>query len=220
MPALSFQPAALGSATRSLHSAGSIGLGLVLFTSVFGQELDNSEWLPKTLAEPYSESLSIAAAYILTREGCDSLLEAKLSETSSTENPKFILTCADKSNGTANFVYWLSDIDNGFAGDRYPEKSQDEESAQTLSEFEAQLKLLSDNSQLIAACKLKLQELLGDREIIMAQDDIVVRQRGEQPANIHLNYQVGAGSYAPEFNAICRRDSFEAINLRVFSKQK
>ncbi|MFT4863175.1 MAG: hypothetical protein ACI95C_002404 [Pseudohongiellaceae bacterium] len=219
MLSLNPQPAPLGPAKRSLHGAGSIGLCLVLSINVLGQDLDNSGWLPKTLAEPYSESLSIAATYILTREGCDSLLEAKLSENSSIENPKFILTCAGKSNVTANFVYWLSDINSGFAGERYPEKIQNEESARALSKYEAQLKLSSDNSQLIAACKLKLQELLGDREIIMTPDEVEISQRGDQPVSVNLNYHVGTGSYAPTFSAICRRDSFDAINLRVFSKQ-
>jgi hypothetical protein len=183
---------------------------------VLGQDLDNSVWLPKTLAEPYAEALSTASQYILTRAGCDRLLEAKLSENSANDNPKFILTCADERNTTANFVYWQSDIDSGFAADNYPEKTQDKAAAETLTEYEAQLKLQSDNRDLIASCKSHLQDLLGDREVVMRDSDIELSQRGDQPVTVSLSYQVGAGAYAPKFSAICRRDSFNVLNLRVF----
>lgn len=194
-------------------------LCVALSNNGLGQDLDKAGWLPKTLAESYSQSLLLASNHILTREGCDLLLEAKISENSQPDNPKFILTCADKHQVTANFVYWQSDVNSGFANDSYPEKRLDLDSIETLSEHEAKLKLRSENTDLIAACTAELIDLLDDRPLLLKASGIDVSQRGTQPVVVSLDYQVGDSSYAPKFSAICRRDSFDAINLRIFSKQ-
>ena len=206
----------------SQNSLSPIVVSCLFFTAApiaTGQELDSAGWLPKTLTKPYSESLATASTYVLSREGCDRLLEAKLSESTNSQNPKFILTCGDKNSETTNFVYWQSDIDSNFVHDSYPEKVQDKDEARALGKVEIQLKLRSDNHELIAACKLRLQDLLEEREIVLKDSDIEISQRGEQPVNVNLNYQIGNGPYAPKFSAICRRDSFDALNLRVFSTQ-
>jgi len=186
---------------------------------LFAQDASNPEWLPKTLADSYAEALSAATDYVLTREGCARLIEAKLSESSNLGDPKFILTCADSSGVTANFVIWQRDIDNNFSDNRYREKSQDKNLTLILSPVEAQRKLQLENSGLIDQCKDQLQTLLESREIVMAESDIHLSQRGEQPVSVNFNYQVGAGDYAPKFSAICRRDSFNDLNLQTFSRQ-
>lgn len=198
-----------------------MALGLCIALPCFASEQGSLQagWLPKTLAEPYKESLLITSNYILSREGCDRLLEAKLSENSTSDNPKFILTCADRRNATANFVYWQSDVESGFANDSYPEKNPDSNSSQTLSEHEARLKLRLDNEDLLSACKLHLQDLLDSRTPIIKESEIDISQRGQQPVVVNFNYQVGTGPYAPKFTAVCRRDSFEAVNLRSFSRE-
>ncbi len=214
-----FAPSLLkGVPVVTLHLLMVLGLGVALPSFASEQGPNQAGWLPKTLAEPFEESLLIASRYILSREGCDRLLEAKLSENSSPDNPKFIFTCADRRNATANFVYWQSDVDTNFVNDSYPVKNPDSDSTETLSEYEARLQLRLNNEDLVSACKLQLQELLGTRPIHIEESGIDVSQRGEQPVVVNFNYQVGTGAYAPKFTAVCRRDSFKAVNLRSFSR--
>ncbi len=182
------------------------------------QEESGASWLPKALADPYFEAIQAVSNYVLTREGCEVLLEAKLSETAASGNPKFILTCADRAKLTTSFVYWLSDVDSNFATDHYPEKLPEANTTQTLTESQRQLKLLIDNSELIASCKQQLQNQLGERLVVMNENAVSVSQRGKQPVNIAMEYQVGKGEFAPKFSAVCRLDSFNSLNLKIFPR--
>lgn len=186
--------------------------------TAFAADANNPGWLPLKLSETLSNSLTQVSEHVLTRQGCESLIEAKVSENTDRENPKFIITCTNRQNQTLSFIYWQSDVENSFNTISYPEKTLD----QSLDEEElfllAQRKIREDNSHLITACQDSLIQQLSPRQLVLNQENIHITQRGELPAVVNMDYQVGEGEFAPKFTATCRRNSSEALGLSIFPR--
>lgn len=186
-----------------------------------GQDAPSNEvkaWLPLTLSQTLQDSLDTVTAHVSTRRGCAEVLQAKVSENSDQENPKFIITCSGDDGGTLNFVYWQNDIDESFSGDTYPKKQE----KQVYSEAEQRRlrleKLRSDNADLIANCQVQLKEKMTGRELIYTNDDVSIVQRGEQMPVVYIDYVAGVSEYAPAYTATCRRGIKQPAQLTVFRR--
>lgn len=204
---------------RSLLTAFCVALFLA--ANCNGQDASDSEaiaWLPLTLNQTLQDSLATVTTHVSTRRGCGEVLQAKVSENSDQENPKFIITCAGDSGGTLNFVYWQSDIDEGFSGDTYPKKQERQvysEAEQVRLKLE---KLRSDNADLIVNCQLQLQDKMGDREPIFEDEDVSIVQRGEQMPVVYIDYSAGASEYAPTYTATCKRGIQQPAQITIFRR--
>ena len=190
--------------------------------AAFPQAADDKEvksWLPRTLNQSLQESLSKAIDHVNTRAGCLSVLEGKMSESSDLLNPKFIVNCSSMGNATLNFVYWQSDIEDGFKGVTYPEKQK----KQVFSVSEQQrlklLKLRYDNSDLIANCEVQLKSKLGDNALY-SKSDVKISQRGEQLPVVYIEYSAGQSEFSLLYTATCRRDISKSIHMRIFPRHR
>jgi hypothetical protein len=122
-------------------------------------------------------------------------------------------------NATLNFVYWQSDIEDGFSGVTYPEKQE----KQVFSVAEQQrlklLKLRDDNSDLIANCQTQLESKLGD-SALYSESDVMISQRGEQLPIVYIEYSAGQSEFSPLYTATCRRDISQSIQMTIFPRHR
>jgi len=107
--------------------AGLVLTGLVVSSIAQGQNRQFDDpgvqqpkiWLPRKYSDSLSSDLDSIIAHAATRKACMTVLEAKYSDSSAQDNPKFIITCASEQYGTQNLVYWQSDVREDFAGVSY-----------------------------------------------------------------------------------------------------
>tara|TARA_B110000971_G_scaffold104245_1_gene107102 strand:+ start:179 stop:886 length:708 start_codon:yes stop_codon:yes gene_type:complete len=190
--------------------------------AAFPQAADGTgvkSWLPRTLNQSLQESLSKAIDHVNTRAGCLSVLEGKMSESSDQLNPKFIVTCSSLGNATLNFVYWQSDIEDGFKGVTYPEKQKKRVFSVAEQQRLKLLKLRDDNSDLIANCQVQLESKLGDNALY-SESDVKISQRGEQLPIVYIEYSAGQSEFSLLYTATCRRDISKSIQMTIFPRYR
>ena len=173
-------------------------------------------WLPRWHADELRADLDAIIEHAASREACKRVLEAKLNDSNTSDNLKFIITCESARYGTENLVYWQSDVRNNFEDVAYESKMTVPiagltEDVNDITDLTAEQRLT-----MIELCKTSLVGYLKEYLPEPGSERIQLKQRHANQYAIFIDYQLGAGNYAISYTATCLTNKNYEMKLSVF----
>jgi hypothetical protein len=192
------------------------------------QDIGNAVvWLPLSLGEDQEDLLRKVLADSGNRQGCEEILEAKVSDGLELAKRRYIVTCRTGSGESMSLSYTISDIENDFAGYPVPRKSTNPELDAEAARSAAMQALLRQHSQLVSDCEQRLQERLNARiagperslgELIAAQRN-EVRARNNTTPTVYINFRLQGLGAGEQSTALCKRSRLGQMQLAIYNEQ-
>lgn len=207
----------------SLHTVITLALWIALCVfatpgqGAEGEESEPERWLPARLQESLAIHLEAIIEHASTRRACNTILEAKYSDSSSELNPKFIVTCESDEYGSTNLVYWQSDVEQNFANVLY--EAKDDPLAEERRVNEVDLAFSESEQQAMQlACQQAFTDNYRDSLPGLGEARIELKLRANNILAIYMDYPAGRTATASAFTATCLITPGTKPRLDVFSR--
>lgn len=173
-------------------------------------------WLPMRLEESLSIHLEAIIEHAGTRRACATILEAKVSDSSSELNPKFIVTCESEEYGSTNLVYWKSDVDQGFANVRYEAKDDPIADAEKIDEVDLAF-TESEQLAMLDSCQQSFSDSYRENLSSLGEAVIKMKLRANNVLAIFMDYPISTSAAGSTLTATCLVSPGTPARLNVFS---
>lgn len=182
-----------------------------------GEPNGPERWLPARLEESLAIHLEAIIEHASTRRACNTILEAKYSDSSSEQNPKFIVTCDSEEYGSTNLVYWQTDVEQNFANVRYEAKNDPLADAERINEIDLAFSK-SEQQDMLLACQQAFSDNYRDHLPGLGEALVEMKLRANNTLAIYLDYPAGGATTSSAFTATCLITPGKKPRLDVFTR--
>ena len=173
-------------------------------------------WLPARLEDALTIHLEAIIEHASTRRACNTILEAKYSDSSSETNPKFIVTCESREYGSTNLVYWQTDVEQNFANVLYEAKAELQSEAPKKSAVDLAF-TESEQHAMLQACQQSFTDNYRDNLPGLGEARVDMKLRANNTLAIFMDYPAGHSATESAFTATCLISPGREPRLDVFS---